>query len=391
MKTETKIKNSASIEAKIFLNVKSNPVLGYIDQTFEIPDGFGWHGCTHSHINFYKKWAGDREEEINEAFLNEGDVNYDLFCITAGANSGFTQYVLAVKDKYKNIHVATGRKLMNMYWVRSEDTKKILNFIKGLKVSTLCLVTERASPSGGEYRTLRYGWAATNSKTDRDEIQDLITMNGFPTGLVLLPNHGASDASVIFIRKDKIEHFGWDQLFHVLKNMKDGETIQHYAYVPCAGTLVNVKKVGGSYKTWPDHQVEPEAFPELSLCDILGSVASGYAVNDNLLPLVREYFIKNSKVGLKSAYCEDDYYFGLLHLAGISLAIDVAKENKHTKMEEKLQSWVDAGMTDHESRNVWHNSKKSSDYNHTYYWREKIVAYEGYGVNSPRRKVICSA
>ncbi len=392
MKTETTIKNSASIEAKIFLSVKSNPVLGYLDQTFEIPNGFGWHGCTHSHIHFYKGWAGERQSEINEMFLIGDYVNYDLFCITAGANSGFTQYVLAVKDQHKNIHVATGSKLMNMYWVRSEDTEKILNFIKGFKVSTLCLITERSNPSGGEYRTLRYGWATTVPGTDWDEVQDLKTMNGFPTGLVRLPNHGASDASVIFIRKDKPEHSGWDKLIYALKNMKDGETIQHYAYVPCAGTLVNVKKVGDSYKTWPEHQDEPETVTvELSLCDIFGSVAGGYAVNDNLLPLVREHFIKNSKADLKSAYCEDDYYFGLLHWAGISLAVEVAHENGDTEMEKRLQSWIDAGMTDQESRNVWHNSEKSSCYNHTYYWNSKTVAYETYGLNSPRHKVMCSA
>jgi len=388
MKTETTIKNSASIEAKIFLSVKSNPVLGYIDQTFEIPAGFGWHGCTHSHINFYKGWAGDREAEINEAFLNEGYVNYDLFCITAGANSGFTQYVLAVKDQHKNIYVATGPKLMNMHWVRSEDVQIILNCIKGMDVQTKCLVTERANTPGGQYRTLRYGWV---EKTSSEEIKELKTLNGFPTGLVCLPNHGAADASVIFIRQDQPKHPGWSKLIQALKNMKDGEIIQHYAYVPYAGTLMNVKKIGDSYKTWPKHQAEPEVFSELSICDIFGSVAGGYDVDDNLIPLLREYFIKNSKADLESAYCEDDYYFSLLHWAGISLAVEVAHENGDTEMEKKLQSWVDAGMDDPESRNVWHNSTESSFHNFTYYWNNKTVAYEIYGADFPRHKVMCSA
>jgi len=386
MNTET-AKNRASIEAKIFLNVKSNPVLEYIDQTFEIPAEFGHHGCTHSHISFYKEWAGERQSEINDVFLKEGYVNYDLFCVTAGANSGFTQYVLAVKDQHKNIHVATGHKLMNMYWVKREDTEKILNFIKGFKVSSLCLITERAS--GGEYRSLRYGWATSVPGTDWDEVQELKTMNGFPTGLVRLPNHGAADASVIFIRKDKPEHAGWEKLIQALKAMEDGEIIQHYAYVPCAGFLVNVKKSGSSYKAWSGE--EPETVLELSLCDIFGSVADGYAVSDNLLPLVREYFIKNSGEQIKNAHCDDDYYFNLLHRAGILLAIEVAHKNGNTEMEQKLQSWVEAGMTDQESRKVWLNSEKSSCYNHTYYWNGKTVAYETYGLNSPRHKVMCSA
>ena len=115
------------------------------------------------------------------------------------------------------------------------------------------------------------------------------------------------------------------------------------------------------------------------------------ASNDNLLPLFREYIIKNSKAGIKSAFCKDDYYFSLLHSAGILLAIEVAHENGDTEMEKKLQSWVDAGMTDQESRNVCNDSTISSYYNNTYYWNKNRVAYEEYSVDDPRHKVICSA
>jgi hypothetical protein len=393
---EKTTKNDVSIEAKIFLNVRSNPVLNYLDQTFEIPSGFKWHRCTHSHIRFYKEWAGKRKGEINEIFLNqEGYVDYDLFCIFAGANAGFTQYVLATKDAYGNTYVATGPKLMSLYWVRREDIEKILNYIKTFKVSSLRLVTERANLPGGEYRSLRYGWLSepntNDEENDDDEVQPLTSMNGFHTGLIYLPYYGVASDSVIFIRKDKPEHSGWEKLIQALENMEDNEVIHYYSYLPYNGKLVNIKKIGDFYKAWSDYQAEPEVFPKLSICDIFGSIAEGHVVDNNFIPLLREYFIKNSKAGLESSFCKDDYYFGLLNSAGISLAIEVAHENGDAEIENKLQSWLSAGMTDEDSRKVCYNSTIDSCYNHTYYWRGKTVAYEKYGVNSPRHKVICFA
>ncbi len=386
-----KMKYNISIEARIFLKVNDNPVRKYLDQSFETPEGFGWRGCTHSPMGFHRSWAGERIKEIDEKFIIEEAVTYDLFCVTAGANSGFTQYVLAIKDRYNIVHVATGNKLMHMYWVRKEDVEQILNYIKGFEVTTLGLVKEGANSSEGESHARRYGWVSTDPDTDWDEAQSLVTLNGFPTGLIRLPNYGATDDSVIFIRQDKPEHPGWDQLLEALGNMKDGEIIQHYAFVPYSGTLVNVKRVGDGYRSWPEHMKEAEAVAELQLSDIIGSVASGYAVNEKIFPFVREYFIENSKGWIESAYCKDDIYFMLLNKAGISLAIEVARENGHTGMEKKLQSWVDAGMSDQEGRYVWLDGEKDSCYNHTYYWRGKEVAYESYGLESPRHKTICYA
>lgn len=273
---------SASIEAKIFLNVRSNPILNYLDQTFEIPKGFGWHRCTHSHISFYKEWAGHREKEINEIFLSkDGCVHYDLFCIFAGNNAGFTQYVLATKDNYGNTYLATGPRLMNLYWVRREDIEKILNYIKSFKVYSLRLVTERANLPNLEYRSLRYGWIEPNN----DGVQRLTSMNGFDMGLIYLPYYGVASDSVIAIRKDQPEHSGWEKLTETLKDMKNNEIIQYYVYLPYSGKLVNVKKVGDMFKAWPDYQAEPDEM-SLSISDLFSEGSEGRIIKSGLLPFL---------------------------------------------------------------------------------------------------------
>lgn len=171
---------------------------------------------------------------------------------------------------------------------------------------------------------------------------------------------------------------GWPALIQAYGEFKkNAKPFTYHTFFPCVGETVKVTgREGGVFlngkKTSHSILALGRAFENFAILpkEIIGE-------------LEEQYFLE----AYKDHPVED--YFDLLSKGGIFNVIKIAQNNGHIYIAEKLKTWLDVGMTDAESRNVWINHQKDDYHNRTYFWKGVVVCYESYGLDYPRVKKIC--